>query len=153
MKTSIRMTIVQSQEDELILRCRDPNTPHIRELLAVLGNTGQGIPARAEEQMVIVAPSEVLYAETVERRNFLYTARSVYETALSLAELEQRGLFRCAKSMVVRIDAIRTLKSQTDGRIMATLNNGEQLYISRRYAAALRRVLFRGEKGDKGVQK
>lgn len=153
MKTSIRMTIVQSQEDELILRCRDPNAPHIRELLAVLGNAGQGIPARAEEQTVIVAPSEVLYAETVERRNFLYTARSVFETALSLADLEQRGLFRCAKSMAVRIDAIRTMKSQTDGRIMATLNNGEQLYISRRYAAALRRVLLRGVKGDKGVQK
>lgn len=72
MKTSIRMTIVQSQEDELILRCRDPNAPHIRELFALLGNAGQGIPARAEEKTVIVAPSEVLYAETVERRNFLY---------------------------------------------------------------------------------
>ena len=146
MKTSMKLTIVQSQEDELILRCRDPNAPYIRKLLALLENAEHGIPARAEEKTVIVAPSEVLYAETVERRNFLYTVHTVYETALSLSELEKRGLFRCAKSMAVRIDAIRMLKSQTDGRILATLNNGEQLYISRRYAAALRRVLLQHEK-------
>ena len=142
MKPDIKLTIIQADEDEMILRCRDPDAPHIRSLLALLGHAGQGIPARKGEQLVFVPPREVLYAETVERRCFLYTADSVYETALPLAELERRGLFRCSKSMAVRIAAIRMLKSQTDGRILATLDSGEHLYISRRYAAALRRALL-----------
>ena len=74
---------------------------------------------------------------------FLYTADCVYATPLSLAELEQEGLLRCAKSMAVRIWAIRSLQSRENGRILATRQNGEQVLISRHYAAALKRALLR----------
>ena len=137
----MKLTLTQSDEDELILRCRDPNAPHIRALLSLLSSAQRKIPVRDSTQRRLLTPSEVLYGEVVERHTFLYTADAVYETALTLSELEAFSLLRCGKSTVVRVDAIAALQSKGDGRILATLQNGEQLYISRRYAAALRRAL------------
>ena len=137
----MKLTLARADEDELILRCRDPDAPHIRALLALLGSTQRSIPARDGDQLRLLSPADVLYAEAVERHTFLYTQDAVYETPLTLAALEQLSLLRCAKSAVVRVSAIAALQSKGDGRILATLQNGEQLYISRRYAAALRRAL------------
>ena len=139
----MRLTIECGSEEELILRCPDPDAPHIRALLRLLGDAGRRIPARSETELCFLSPADVLYAEYVERGVFLYTADCVYATPLSLAELEQEGLLRCAKSMAVRIGAIRSLQSRANGRILATLQNGEQVLISRHYAAALKRALLR----------
>lgn len=140
----MRLTIESGDEEELILRCPDPDAPHIRALLRMLGDMQRRLPARTETELCFLSPSDVLYAEYIDRGVFLYTAESVYATPLSLTELEAEGLFRCAKSMAVRIGAIRSLKSRANGRILATLHNGEQVLISRRYAAALRRALLSG---------
>ena len=139
----MRLTIERGSEEELILRCPDPDAPHIRALLRLLGDAGRRILARSETELCFLSPADVLYAEYVERGVFLYTADCVYTTPLSLAELEQEGLLRCAKSMAVRIGAIRRLQSRANGRILATLQNGEQVLISRHYAAALKRALLR----------
>ena len=139
----MRLTIERGSEEELILRCPDPDAPHIRALLRLLGDAGRRIPARSETELCFLSPADVLYAEYVERGVFLYTADCVYTTPLSLAELEQEGLLRCAKSMAVRIGAIRSLQSRANGRILATLQNGEQALSSRHYAAALKRALLR----------
>lgn len=138
----MKITLSPGSEEELILRCPDPDAPHIRALLALLGGAQRKIPARDGDQLRLLAPADVLYAEAVERHTFLYTQDAVFETPLTLAALEQLSLLRCAKSAVVRVDAIAALQSKGDGRILATLKNGEQLYISRRYAAALRRALL-----------
>ena len=72
----------------------------------------------------------------------------MYQTALTLAELEDRwetmGLLRCGKSCIVNLYAIRRLRSCGAGRIGATLSTGERLMISRHYAPALRERLGMG---------
>lgn len=90
----MRLTIERGSEEELILRCPDPDAPHIRALLRLLGDAGRRIPARSETELCFLSPADVLYAEYVERGVFLYTADCVYTTPLSLAELEQEGLLR-----------------------------------------------------------
>ena len=107
----MKLTIQLDSEEELILRCPDPDAPHIRTLLRVLGDMQRRIPARTETELCFLSPADVLYAEYVERGVFLYTAQNVYSTPLSLAELEREGLFRCAKSMAVRI-GVRTAQNQ-----------------------------------------
>lgn len=76
---------------------------------------------------------------------FVYTGQSVYQTALGLGELESRygglGFFRAGKSSVVNLHRIRSLVSQGAGRIEATLETGEKLIVSRRYAPLLRERL------------
>lgn len=138
----MKITIEPAAQEELILRCPDPDAPQIQALLRLLADERRRIPARREQALFFLAPSDILYAEHVDRSVYLYTADAVYATPLSLAELEAFSLLRCAKAMVVRIDAIYTLQSRSGGRLLATLCNGEQLWISRHYAAALRRALL-----------
>ena len=64
----------------------------------------------------------------VDDEVFLYTAAEMYQTALGLGMLESRwehlGLFRCAKSALVNLNAIQALRSLGGNRIEATLKNG-----------------------------
>ncbi|WP_019772241.1 LytTR family DNA-binding domain-containing protein, partial [Streptococcus sobrinus] len=55
-----------------------------------------------------------------------------------------KGLFRASKSLLVNIYRIASFKSQSFGRIEASLDNGEVVIISRRYASQLRQVLEEG---------
>ena len=75
-----------------------------------------------------------------------------YLNTQSAAELashwERAGLFRCSRSAVVDLWAIRHLKSRPGGRIEATLATGERLVISRHYAPLLRE---RGRENTKGA--
>lgn len=132
-------------ENEVVLRCRQLDDEMLWVLsflrsglqrLCVWGDTGES---------TLLAPGEVVYCETVESRTFLYTAGAMYQSALSLAELEGRyggaGFFRVGKSTVVNLYRIRHLKSQTAGRIEITLENGERLMVSRHYAPLLREQL------------
>lgn len=132
----MKITVCPGSEEELLLRCPDPDAPHIRALLRLLGEAQRRIPARLEQSLCFLSPADILYAECVDRSVFLYTADCVYTTPLTLSELES-----CA---LVRLGAIRSLQSRASGRILATLTNGEQILISRRYAAALRRTLLGG---------
>ena len=53
----------------------------------------------------------------------------------------QEGFFRCSKSMMLNIYRIERLKSMPGKRIDATMDNGEHIVISRRYAGELRNRL------------
>lgn len=55
--------------------------------------------------------------------------------------LKQKGFFRCSKSMVINIYRINKLKSMSGNRIDVTMDNGEHVIISRRYAKELRSTL------------
>lgn len=136
----VKIHIEHAAEESVLLRCPNENAPHIRALLAFLSDAQRHIPGRNDEEEVFLAPSEVLYCEYVERGVFLYTQSSIYKTPLSLSQIEALSptFMRCAKATVVRIGAISRLRSLPGGRILATLENGERILISRHYAAALR---------------
>ena len=101
------------------------------------------------QQTVSVQPQDVLWAETVDDKTFVYTAEGIFRAPFSLAALELRwgglGLFRCGKSTVVNLNAVQRLCSRPGGRIEAVLPTGEKIMISRRYAPALRAKLQGGD--------
>ena len=132
-------------ENEVVLRWRELD----EEMLWVLSLLRSGVQKLCvwdgERNTVLLPPGEVVYCESVEDRTFAYTGAAVYRTALSLAELEGRygsvGFFRVGKAAVVNLHRIRSLKSQTGGRIEATLVTGERMMVSRHYAPLLRERL------------
>lgn len=132
-------------ENEVILRCPTLD----EEMLGVLSLLRSGLQRLCvwddSRQATLLSPNEVIYCETVEDKVFVYTGRAMYQTALSLGELESRygalGFFRSGKSAVVNLHRIRSLSSQGAGRIQATLETGEKLIVSRRYAPLLRERL------------
>ena len=132
-------------ENEVILRCPDLD----EEMLGVLSLLRSGLQRLCvwdySRQTTLLSPGEVVYCETVDDRVFVYTGQAVYQTALGLGELESRygplGFFRAGKSAVVNLHHIRSLASGASGRIQATLETGEKLIVSRRYAPLLRERL------------
>ncbi|NBI09023.1 LytTR family transcriptional regulator [Colidextribacter sp. OB.20] len=132
-------------ENQVILRCPALD----EEMLGVLSLLRSGLQRLCvwddRRQTTLLSPGEVVYCETVDDRVFVYTGQAMYQTALSLGELENRygplGFFRAGKSAVVNLHHIRSLASREAGRIQATLETGEKLMVSRRYAPLLRERL------------
>lgn len=141
------MNRITRGEEEVIIRYREMNE-QIEAIVGIMQGTGQKIPAHAEGKQLLLLPEEIFYLESVDGMTYAYLEKQVCRVQMSLAELavcyEGRGFFRCSKSMVLNIYKIDHLKSEAGNRIRATMENGEQVMISRKYAKALRQILKRG---------
>lgn len=132
-------------ENEVILRCPELD----QEMLHVLSLLRSGLQKLCvwndNHEVILLTPNELIYCESVDDRTFVYAANMVYQTALSLAEVEGRfgetGCCRISKSAIVNLHHIRSLKSLPAGRIEAMLETGEKLLVSRHYAPLLRERL------------
>ena len=143
MKITVEHT--ENEENEVILRCRELDDEMLRLLALVRSGMQKLLVWNEGRDLLPLSISDVVYCETVEEKTFVYTEKGMYQTALTLAELEERwaatGLLRCGKSCVANLYAIRQLRSCGAGRIEATLSTGEKIMISRHYAPALREKL------------
>ena len=127
--------VSESPEVERILRFMQAETPKL---------TG-----RAEDHTVVVSPDDILYAESVDEKTFVYTDKEAVKVDLSLNALvgflADDYFFRCSKSMIVNVRKVSRLKSLSSNRIDCMLENGEHIMISRTYASDFRKLL-KGEK-------
>ncbi len=123
----------------------DEMDAEVRAVLELLSLRERRLAVDDGGALRMLEPSEILYCESVDERTYAYTVSGVYgvgQTLTAVAEaLAPLGFFRCSKSMAVNLRAVETLKSGVNGRIVATLQNGERLLVSRRYAGALRNRL------------
>lgn len=132
-------------ETEVILRCRtlDDQTASI---IASLRMHDMKIVGTAENEYQSVPVREVLFAESVDGNTFVYTTTAVLEVALRLYELEERlassGFVRAAKNCLVNLNRIVAFRSYVGGRLLASLDNGEDLVISRKYAPRIKALLL-----------
>jgi len=99
------------------------------------------------EQTYILDASQVLYADTVDKKTFLYTKTDVYETSLRLYELEvhlaANDFFRAGKSSIINFNRIKSLKADIGGRIIVVMENNERLIVSKQYASFIKEKLGR----------
>lgn len=150
----MKLTLYQipEGEDEVIIRYKEM-TPEIRAVAEIVRGYEPKIPSAWEGHTVYVEPQEIYYLENVEGVTYAYLQDKVVKVASSLKALEMqfedRGFFRCAKAMILNIYKIAYLKSEPGNRIRATMENGEQVIISRKYAKELRNIL-KGGSADAG---
>lgn len=143
--------IVESIKETLkvIIKCRQVNDEVLR-LKCHIELFDRKIQAKRNNETCFVDSLDVLYFESVDNRTFLYTVKDVMEVKLRLYELEtflsEKDFIRISKSQIVNINKIKTLKPELNRTILATMCNGEQLYISRKYVKAIRNVLAVGGK-------
>lgn len=133
------------QETEVVLRCHaiDDETAsiimnlrmHDMKVVGTIDHEYQSVPAR-----------DILFADSVDGRTFIYTTNTVLETALRLYKLEERlassGFVRVAKNCLVNLNRISTFRPYVGGRLLASLDNGEDLVISRKYAPKIKALLL-----------
>lgn len=139
---------IESGDDELILNYKE-QTPEVDAVLMFMDKKQRKIIGRMGDEKVVVSPGDLLYAESIDNRTFVYTKDKVIQTDSTLSALEafldDVQFFRCSKSMIVNIDRVERLKSLSSNRIDATLENGEHIMISRTYASEFRRILKGGD--------
>lgn len=143
--------VVESINETLkvIIKCGQINDEVLR-LRHHIELYDQKIQAKQNNETYFINSSDVLYFESVDNRTFLYTAKDVLEVKLRLYELEallsEKDFIRISKYQVVNINKIKSLKPELNRTILATMCNGEQLYISRKYVKTIHNVLAIGGK-------
>ncbi|MDL2324271.1 LytTR family transcriptional regulator DNA-binding domain-containing protein [Ruminococcaceae bacterium OttesenSCG-928-A16] len=132
----IRVEHGDFEENELVLRCKELDEEML-ELLAVLRERSAKLTGYKDGEAYLVQPGDVLFAEAVDGKTFLYTADTVMESRQSLFALQEAygeiGLLRISKSQLCNLHHVAKLKSLPNSRIEIALDNGERLIVSRRY--------------------
>ena len=143
---------IKEGDESVVIRYKEPN-PKIDRVIDILEGRADKLWGRQDGNNVCVELKEVLYLESVDDRVFAYTKSKVLKIDGSLNSfMEERRddtFFRCSKSMVINVGRVQVLKSLSSNRIDATLENGEHIIISRRYASEFRRLLSGYGKGDR----
>ena len=129
---------------EVAIVCRRTDQ-QVLDIVARLRMFDRKVTGSANGGTHVVSAEDVLYVESVDKRTFFYTADGVYETPLRLYEMEERlegcDFLRVAKGCVVNFRRIASLRPDLNGRIIATMDNGERVVISRQYAPDVKRKL------------
>jgi len=131
-------------EVEVVIRCPSESGETERIASALCGLDAR-LSGTLDGQTCLIDPHDVLYFESVDKRCFIYTATEAYETGRRLFEiadqLSQAGFFRSAKSQIVNIAKITSLRPDFDGRLELVMEDGEKLIVSRKYARGLKERL------------
>ncbi|MDD6573333.1 MAG: LytTR family DNA-binding domain-containing protein [Thermoflexaceae bacterium] len=81
---------------------------------------------------------EILYFEAVGSLCFAYTKTQIYEVKMRLYQIEEmvrpNRIVRASKSFLINIRKIENVRPALNGRFVATMDNGEEVLISRQYA-------------------
>lgn len=120
-------------------------TPELDKVLAMLRILDKQLAAMQGGETYLLNVAEVIYIEAIDRKTFVYTKDGVYESGFRLYELEQQleecGFLRVSKSCLIRLSAVRSLRSDINRRIRVTLDNGEVIIASRQYADRIKQRL------------
>lgn len=133
-------TIPYSEDESADIRVHE--LTHDVQLAADLlkDQKGRLIGSRDSERFLL-NPADIYYFETVDDRTFAYTDTRTFELGKRLYELEaelDEHFFRSSKSQIVNVSMIESVKSEMNGRMLATLLNGEKLIVSRKYVKELK---------------
>ncbi len=132
------------KELQVIIECCAINE-HVSRLKKHIELFDSRLQGKAENEICMVNVSDVLYFETVDGRMFLYTDEKVMEIKHRLYELETilpgQDFIRISKSQIVNISKIKTLKPELNRTILATMCNGEKIYVSRKYVKQFKELL------------
>lgn len=132
------------EEVEVTIRCPAIDW-RVQAIMAAANTTDRRLTGTNEHGTFLVDAADVLYAETVDGRTFLYEGDRVLESPLRLYELEKSlagtEFIRASKSLLVNFDAVRGLRPQLNARLELILANGESVIASRQYAPAIKRKI------------
>ena len=131
-------------DTEVIIRAPHLNND-IERMVAMMRMIDMQIAVRKDNETYLIETDKILYIEAVDRKTFVYTNSENYESELKLYEIEQelieRDFLRISKNSIVNLRKIKSLKTDINRKIRITLQNGEQIVVSRMYSDELRRKL------------
>lgn len=120
-------------------------TQDIEKIISLMRMIDMKITARKDDETYLLDAEKILYIEAVDRNTFIYTAEATYESDLKLYEFEQelleRDFIRISKQSIINLKKVKSLKADLNRKIRVTLQNEEQIIVSRMYSDELRKRL------------
>ncbi len=131
-------------EDEIIIRCKQVDEQLLNMIYALKAGRDK-LTVSKGGKIFQIPPSDIYYFESVDNRVFAYAREDVYDVKGRLYDIEERfrhtDFFRASKSTIINLSKVKNFSPGFNGRFDACLENGEQLLISRQYAAGLKEKL------------
>ena len=86
--------------------------------------------------------SDIYYAESVDKKTFIYTKEAVFRSELRLyqliAALREYDFIQVSKSCVINMNVLESIRTIVNSRLEAALINGEKIHVSRTYLAGIK---------------
>lgn len=133
------------QEEIEVLVYYGEMSKEVRQLEETLHAFDYKIKCKDEAKEMWLMASEIYYIESVDKQTFIYGEKRVYRSDLRLYQLEEKlslaGFVRISKSCIMNISKLKSIRSMINSRLEAMLVNGEQITVTRKYIADIRRKL------------
>lgn len=117
-------------------------TEQVNEIERLLHSMEKTVPARQDGQLIQLFPGDIFYIESVDKKTFIYGQEKVFDSPDKLYQLEEllsdSGFIRIRKNCLVNKYKLTGLKILPNSHIEASLKNGEQLLVTRKYISAIR---------------
>lgn len=143
----MRIEIIEEpliDEIEIQIKCKEKNE-YVKKLAATIFEEQLIINGRIENEFTQIFSRDIYYFESVDNRTYIYCMDNVYESHMKLYELEEKlagtKFTRINKACIMNIAKLKKAKGQINGRLIATLSNGEKLIINRSYVQEVKRKL------------
>ena len=141
----LKVSRVPINEPEVLeIRCHKLSDD-VQEIISFVKSRQGQLSAEKDGQNIEIPLIDIFYAESVDNRVFIYTAKESYEVRLRLYELEDmlrgRSFLRVQKSMLLNLMKIKSIRPALSGRYSALLKNDEEIIISRKYVSDLKATL------------
>ena len=132
------------QTDEIVINSKCL-TPELERIISTIRLIDQQMTVTKNGELFFIDVMTIIYVESVDRKTFVYTDNDCYETKLKLYEMEEQlshyGFLRISKSSLVQLNFIHSVKIDINRKLKLTLENGEQLIVSRAYSEQLKQNL------------
>ena len=141
----LKVSRVPINEPEVLeIRCHKLSED-VQEIISFVKSRQGQLSAEKDGQNIEIPLIDIFYAESVDNRVFIYTAKESYEVRLRLYELEDmlknKSFLRVQKSMLLNLMKIKSIRPALSGRYSALLKNNEEIIISRKYVSDLKATL------------
>ena len=139
------------EEAEAVIYCHE-RTEEISSVENYIRGLGIRLLGTCGEQSCYLKPEEVYYFEVVDGRTFAYLEEKVWQVGKTLEALENifggsasLGFFRISKACIINLHHVEHFTSTMGNRIIATMENGEKVIVSRHFARLLRAYIKAGK--------
>ncbi|MBD7965202.1 LytTR family DNA-binding domain-containing protein [Fictibacillus norfolkensis] len=143
----MKLTILESDDHEgleIIVKCKMLNDEVIK-VLTSLRSLERKVLGTKDGKVYLLLPNDIYYFESVDKKTFAYTEKSVYEVSLRLYQIEELfgdvNFFRATKASILNLDRLQSISPRIGGRLEVKMENGESMLVSRQYVPVLKEKL------------
>lgn len=143
-KITLKLQILKKEnliETEIDIRYSNM-TQSLNSIIQYIRQQEYLIQGTFDNKLYQIPLNKILYFETVDKRTFIYTQQKIFECKKKLSVIEQdlikANIIRISKTVLLNISYLACVKPYPNHRLLAELNNKENLIVSRKYISSLR---------------